>query len=406
MRVIFSTLPEEGQYGSWVTPGIIEPPEVRHIPLGLLSLATNSWDLCHPRIIDPFSDHWNIQQTIDAIEADRPDCIGFSCITRRTYALYELLKRTRARWKICGGPHCTYHAQELLEHGADTVFVGSLCEREFNKWVKNPVKGIIQCNTPINEISYPRRRLIDYQHYWFHGGKVMFEANNRMTMFTSVGCPNSCNFCSVQTHKVNFKMPEICISEMWDMKEMGCGSLHIMDDNFNINKNHINGVLDQMENSGWNTEWSFRGQVRFDLSVVPRMKKLGLKRVHVGIEALDDNILKWFNKHHRVSDIENFCSVMRENDVDLVAYFIIGTPVESEEYLKALPEKIKKLGISHPYMNLMYPMPDTKFYDDTYKSNADFWGEYFKNPVPDYQIPVPPPEKAMRLAEQIIKGAM
>ena len=66
MKVILSSLPEEGQYSSWITPGLIEPPDVRHIPLGLLSLQTAVWDICHPRIIDPFSDHWTIRETVTA----------------------------------------------------------------------------------------------------------------------------------------------------------------------------------------------------------------------------------------------------------------------------------------------------------------------------------------------------
>lgn len=409
MKIVLATLPHEGEYKSWITPGITEPKGLKNIPLGLVSLATNAAEGNKITILDAFSEGWGIEETANIINNERPDAIGFSTVTRRIYSLYQLIKNTSAKWKIAGGPHATYHAEQLIEKGIDTVFVGALADSEFTQWTKNPVKGIIQCNTDINKIKYPDRSIVDYENYFFKG-KVFFEANKRMPMFTSVGCPMRCKFCSVQSNKMHHKKANKVVEEMWYLKSIGVESIHFFDDNFNIDNKNVVEILDEMEKTGWNTEWSMRGQVKFDLSLISRMKKHGLKRIHVGIEALDNNILKWFNKKHAVDDVQKFCTAAKDSHIDILSYFIIGTPIESDEYIKSLPEKIRRLGINQPYINILFPQPDTEYYYELIKNNIykyDIWNEYFKNPKPNFEIPSPfekgKLETVMAKAEFIIK---
>lgn len=410
LSMVLSTLPTEGEYVNFATPAISDPHDVKYMPLGLLSLATNICGIAQPVILDPITDGWDIATTAQKINELDMEVVGFSAVSRRVYSLYKLLEITKTRpggWKIVGGPHATYHAQEILDHGADTVFVGQLAEHELYKWCLNPRKGIIQCNSDINEIAHPRRKILtDYEKYFYTGEKIFFKSIKRMHMFSSVGCPNACTFCSVQSHSVQRKRADLVLGEMWHLKSLGAESIHFMDDNMNTSAKHVAGILNEMEATGWSTEWSIRGQVKFDLSLVPRMKKNGMKRIHVGIESFNDESLKMFNKSHRKKDIEDFCRVMKENDVEVLAYIIIGVPGETEEYLDRMPETIRGLGIKHPFINVLYNMPDTELTnrDEKFKK---MWEDYFKNPVPNFVVPHPNGEdyKAMILnrAERIIK---
>ena len=409
MKIVLLTLPHEGEYKSWITPTITEPKGLKNIPLGLVSLATNAMECNEIIILDAFSEGWDIEETTKRINSESPDVIGFSVVTRRIYSLYQLIKNTTATWKIAGGPHATYHAEQLIEKGIDAVFVGPLADEEFSAWTKNPTKGIIKCNTDINKIKHPDRSLVDFESYFFKG-KVFFEANRRTPMFTSVGCPMGCKFCSVQSKKMYHKKAEKVMEEMWYLKSMRVESVHFFDDNFNIDNKNVAAILDEMGKTGWNTEWSMRGQVKFDLSLVPIMKKYGLKRIHVGIEAVDNDVLKWFNKKHTVDDIRQFCEVMSSNDIDILSYFIIGTPIEKKEYIDALPDIIRNLKIPQPYVNILFPQPDTEYYSDLVRDGIykyDIWEKYFENPTPDFEIPSPfepgKLENIMATADSIIK---
>lgn len=66
------------------------------------------------------------------------------------------------------------------------------------------------------------------------------------------------------------KLPEIVIDEMQYLYSVGCRSVHILDDNFNVNRNHIRGILDEMDKRDFVIKWSGRGQTKMDLSLTKR----------------------------------------------------------------------------------------------------------------------------------------
>jgi len=211
-------------------------------------------------------------------------------------------------------------------------------------------------------------------------------------MFSSVGCPNGCTFCTVQTKVVQFKRVDTVLNEMQYLYTLGCRSIHILDDNFNINSGHIKNILDAMDRRGFYCEWSGRGQVRMNLDLVKDLAEHGFKRIHAGIEALDNRILNYFNKHINIKHIQKFCKEMNRYDVDVLGYFILGSPVEPENYRRRLSDMIRELSIRYPYFNILFPEPCTEYYhqlirDGVYKK--DYWKDYMANPVPNYEIPYP-----------------
>ncbi len=214
----------------------------------------------------------------------------------------------------------------------------------------------------------------------------------RLSLFSSVGCPNKCNFCNVQSKKIQRKLPEIILNEMEYLYSIGSRSLHILDDNFNISSKHVKGILDEMDKKKFYVEWSGRGQTRMDLSLVSRLAEHKFKRIHVGIEALNDNILKSFRKNENLKDIKRFCNEMNKNNIDIVGYFIIGSPLETEEYLKQFPLRIKELGIKYPFFNILFPEPNTEYYYNLVNDghySRDYWKEYMDNPTSYFEIPYP-----------------
>ncbi len=390
-KVVLSTMPSEGEFVNWTTPKHFAPKAEKYLPLGILSLASNLDPDVDVVILDPSSEGWSISETIDRINHEEPDVLGLSVPTRRVYAMNKILAEASAPYKAVGGPHATYYPEQILRSGADAVFIGQLADREFREAVRTSPKGVIHCKTDINEIAFPRRDLLDVASY-FPRVNVLFKANHRLSMFSSVGCPNRCNFCNVQSKKVQRKSPKIVLDEMEYLLSLGCGSVHVLDDNFNVGASHVRGILDEMQMRGYHTEWSGRGQTRMDFGLVGRMAESGFKRIHVGFEALDDGILQFFGKNQSVEDIEKFCGVMNKYGIDILGYLISGSPVETEEYRRSLPGRIRSWGIKHPFFNILFPEPNTEYYrgllrDGTYKK--DHWAEYMANPTPNFEIPYP-----------------
>jgi radical SAM superfamily enzyme YgiQ (UPF0313 family) len=383
-------MPTEGEYHDWTTNKKFVVDKVnKFMPLGILSLATNIPEGHEVVILDPASYGWTIEETVQKIELEKPDILGLSVTNKRCYAMTQILAKTTCSYKNVGNAHTTYHSEDILGQGADAVFVGALADEEFNKAISAKPKGIIQCHTDINRIKFPSRTLLNVEDY-FAKSSVLFKANNRLPMFSSVGCLNRCTFCSVQSKTMHLKEASEVVKEMKYLQGLGCNSIHILDDNFNINKKHLVQILDEMERQKWVGEWSARGQARMDYSLIPRMKALGFARVHVGIEALDNDILKFFNKPETVEDVNKFCKAMTDSGIGIVGYFILGSPVETEEYRNTLAQRIRDLGIEMPLFNQLFPEPDTVYYKNLISAGMkDYWKDYFKNPTPDYVPPYP-----------------
>lgn len=393
MKIVLTTLPREGEFVNWTTSTRLAPIDVKYIPLGILSLASNLSKEHEVILLDPASNNLSINELAQQIQLLNPDVLGISVVTRRVYALYELLKKIKVKYIAAGGPHCTYYANDLLTQGVDVVFIGNLADQEFQTAMnlKELPKGVIRCNSDINIINFPNRELIDINKYMFHG-KVLFMADNRMSMFSSIGCPHQCTFCNVQSKKVCYKNSELVVKEMQYLQSIGCESVHILDDNFNINRKHLSGILNELEKKNWVGEWSGRGQVNMDLSLVSRMAETGFKRIHVGFEVLDDKILKWYQKPQNVAQISRFCESMGKHNIDILGYFIIGSPLETTEYLKSLPSQIRSLGIKYPFFNVLYPEPNTRYYSMLLQSGIykiDYWKKFMKTPTPEFEIPYP-----------------
>ena len=391
-KIVLTTLPAEGEFVNWQTPPFFHPTRVnKYMPLGILSLASNLPEHHEVTIFDPSSNGWTIEQTIERIEQEEPDILGISAITRRVYALGKILPKVSAPYKAVGGPHATYWARQILKAGADAVFVGALADLEFRYAVEDKPIGVIQCQTKINDIRFPRRELLDVDYY-FPKASVLFKAENRLPMFSSIGCPNRCNYCNVQSKQLQFKDPEIVVDEMQHLYSVGCRSVHILDDNFNINPNHLKGILDEMTRRNFHIEWSGRGQTKMDLRLVQQMAESGFKRIHVGIEALDDEILRYFNKNETVRDVEIFCAEIKKSGIEILGYFISGSPHDTAKYRAELPRRIRELGVNYPYFNILFPEPNTPYYQQLLDDGIytrDYWVEYMENPTPYYMIPYP-----------------
>jgi len=391
-KIVLATLPVEGEFVNWTTPKYFMPTKVnKYMPLGILSLASNLPKNQEVVILDASSEPWTIDETIQKIEEQKPDILGISATTRRIYAMNRILKETSVKYKVVGGPHTTHYPELTLKNGADAVFVGPLADLEFSQAIESEPKGIIHCKTGINQIKFADRTLLDIEKY-FPKESILFKAENRLPMFSSIGCPNKCNFCNVQSKKVQYKNPKTVVDEMQYLFSLGSRSVHVLDDNFNVNNKHLEGVINELEKRKINMEWSGRGQTKMNFDLVPRLSKTGFKRINVGIEAIDDSILKFLNKNETVVDIYKFCENMNKNGIDVLSYFIFGTPIETDKYLRGLPKKIEELGIKHSFLNILFPEPNTAYYESLLKEgfySKDLWKDFMLNPTPYFEIPYP-----------------
>lgn len=392
-KILLTVMPYEGEVQDRVTAKFYKNKAVKYMPLGVLSLAACIPDCYEVRVLDAASRGLSLDETLEEIEAYAPDILGLSVVTYRAWAMTQILKRASAPIKVVGGPHATKNHRAILRQGAHAVFVDD-AEVAFPKWLDAGCpKGVFlggQVN--LDSIPLPARHLLDFKDYTIEkNDDLLFDVGTlRLPMFSSKGCPYACTYCDVQQKTFNFKSAHRCVEEFQQLIDYGATSIHILDDAFNVNRARVSELTAEIKRANINIDWSARGTVEVRESVIAELAEAGCKRLHVGIESLDDDILATFKKSSRLKHIEQFAELCNKYGVAILGYFIIGAPGETSEYRRTLPERIKNLGIRMPFFNLLSPLAETPYYESLLaegKFDRDYWKEFCNDPVRDFIIP-------------------
>jgi radical SAM superfamily enzyme YgiQ (UPF0313 family) len=386
-------MPYEGEVMDRVTPKFYKNSAVKYMPLGVLSIAACVPDKYQVEVLDSASLGLSLDETIERIETIAPDVLGLSVLTYRAWAMIQVLERTTASIKVVGGPHATFNHDVIFKQGADAVFVGD-AERTFPKWLDDGCpKGIFKSpQVELDSLPFPARHLMDLKDYEIEANDdLLFNVGNlRLPMYSSKGCPLKCIYCDVQQKVFNFKSPERCVEEFQELIRLGATSIHILDDAFNIMKERISTMSKALVDNDIKVDWSARGTVETREQVIADLGAAGCKRLHVGIEHLEDEVLEYFKKAQRFKQIDRFAQLCGQHDITILGYFIIGAPMETEDYRKNLPQMIEDLNIKIPYFNLLAPLAETPYYYELLQSGVlerDYWAEFCANPVKDFEMP-------------------
>lgn len=409
-RILLAVMPYDGEVMDRITPKFYKNKAVKYMPLGVLSIAANLTDEHEVHVLDAASLNLSLDETIARIEAYAPDILGLSVVTYRAWAMTQILARTSAPVKVVGGPHATNNARSILALGADAVFVGD-AELTFPQWLRDgcPSGIVTSAPVPLDGLRFPARRLMSLDDYRIEPNEdMLFNVGAlRLPMYSSKGCPHKCIYCDVQQKTYNFKSAARCAEEFLELIDLGVTSIHILDDAFNIRRDRVIELCAEIRKNRIDVDWSARGTVEVHEEVIAALAEAGCRRLHVGIESLDDATLTYFKKGCRFEQIERFAGLCRKYHIDIIGYFIIGVPGETEEYRRTLPYRVADLGIRYPYFNIMSPLAETPFYDSMRAQGVisrDVWAEFAANPVPDFVIPAVRSDDEERHLQRTIDG--
>ncbi len=418
MKILLVNTPKEAEVVEGTTPGYLLYDFANYPPLGLLSIAAGVDSRHDIKVLDAVTKGMGIADTVEYIKDYKPDILGFSMVSRRLYPVTAICRQVKEIMPevttIVGGPHPNEFGMETINLGASDYVMSGYCEFTFPQFVE-AIDAIKQGADPASELPkipglfyrqdgkvmnnpedpkpaslddhpFPRRDLVDLGDYFTAADKT-----GMTTMFTSRGCPFKCTFCDVMEKKYHYKSKERIVDEMEYIKSLGIDEIHIFDDTFNLNKKRVMEMCEEILRRGVKISWTARVRANpLDREMLTLMKKAGLSRVHAGIESLDPKALEAMKKQITLEDIKEFFTVCNELKVATLCYMILGFPEEDAEYRRNFVKNLMKLKPTYIYINILYPLAKTQLYYDHLESGfyeKDHWGEFFKNPIPNFQLP-------------------
>lgn len=330
--------------------------------------------------------------TLDIKEILDADLIGISTITptaTRTYKLISDIKSKKIDIPIVvGGPHATFCSDEVLDNGADFVIRGE-GEKSILELVTcledgedlNNIKGLSFKEDGINHHNPPSDFISDLDNLPFLDWTVLkdYQKINYIPIQTSRGCPYDCKFCSVIKmfgRQYRFKSADYVLDELKYQLDFFADTrakkLFFYDDNFSSNKNRIKDILGKIIKKGIEMPTWF-SQERLDISndkeLLELMYETGCRRVCVGIESINPETLKEYNKKQDVDEIRESILKFHKNKLALHGMFVLGGENDDINTIKDTMKFIIKNSIDTVQLLILTPLPGTEVYENLNNAN-------------------------------------
>jgi len=204
--------------------------------------------------------------------------------------------------------------------------------------------------TPILSVDHVKRTA---------GAQASFDAGR--------GCPFSCSFCTiinVQGRRSRFRSADDVERIVRAHLRRGIRRLFVTDDNFARNRNW-ESILDRL------IELKERDRLVFNLVLqvdtqchsipgfIAKAARAGVKRVYIGLEAIDPENLEVANKpQNRISDYRAMLLAWRGVGVCTVAGYIIGFPGDTPDSVVADIRRIRReLPVDLLHFLVLTPLP-------------------------------------------------
>ncbi len=396
------------------TPTYVSEERGFNPPLGLLYLAgyLKQHSQHHVFGLDAQAERLTYDnQFIKRILQMSPELVG---ITAMTFTMIDVLKtidliksaekELNKRIKIVlGGPHVHLFPQETinlpgvdylikgegekpffelleaLEKNQDISQINGLVFKQDNQVIDNPVNQLIN---NLDEIPFPDRQLLPIEKY----NSVL--SNNRIvtTMFTSRGCPFQCAFCD-RPHlgkKFRARSAQNVVDEMEECLNLGIEEILVYDDTFTVNKQRTLDICDEILKRNLKFVWDIRARVdTVDKEILEKLKQAGCDRIHFGVEAGTEKILKVLNKGIYLDQVEQTFKQAKQVGIERLAYFMIGSPQETREDINQTIQFAKKIDPDYVSASVLTPYPATQVYEWALRDGVikyDYWKEFAKSP--------------------------
>lgn len=390
-------------------PVIIEEERGYSPPLGLLYIAASLEESTGHRVsvLDAQVEKLDYDQIESRIRKLSPDVVGIAAMTLTLLDVIktvETVKRVNRNTQvIIGGPHVHMFPEETINlSGVDYLILGEgeyafreLLDRIGDSKALKAVKGVVFkedgniINTGLRDfiddldaLPFPARHLTPYKKYY----SLMAKRKPVTTMFTSRGCPYQCTFCDRPHLGKRFRARSAgnIVNEMQECTKMGIHELLIYDDTFNVDKRRVIEICDEIKTRKLDLTWSIRARINnIDETLLRKLKSAECERIHYGVEAGTDKILRVLNKGITVAQVKRVFKETKKAGITTLGYFMLGCPGENLDDIHKTMKLMKDLEPDFVHITILTPFPGTKIYSEALSRGiikGDVWREFARHP--------------------------
>jgi len=326
------------------------------------------------------------------LEEISPDIVGVSGITPFLSAAtktVQIAKKVNPQVvTVVGGTHFTLNAKQSLMDYPEIDYVvlgeGEITLLELVKALQDGLdrskeKGIAFRDGKRIRIT-PQRPLIEdldtlpmpaYHKLPMEKYRFVVWGSEICVMSSSRGCPFNCRFCTerkIWRNRWRGRSASKLVDEMELLnKKYGVKIIWFGDDCFNLNRKRNEQFLEELEQRKLDMQWYIESRVDTllrDADLVPRMARLGLFHVLLGVESSSEYDLKYLKKNISLRETKKAVALLKQNDIIAHTNFIVGLPHDTRKSIRRTVAFAKSLDPDVAVFVPLTPFPGTDLYDE------------------------------------------
>jgi radical SAM superfamily enzyme YgiQ (UPF0313 family) len=162
---------------------------------------------------------------------------------------------------------------------------------------------------------------------------------------------------------VRFRSPEDVLEEIEQLVALGVRDIHMYADLFTLNRDHVMGICEGIQERGLKIRWTCNSRVDFvDRPMLQAMANSGCWMISWGIESGDETMLRRMHKGVTTDQVERALRWSKEAGIMNWGYFIIGLPGETEASIRTTINFAKRLPLDLALFHIAAPHPGTPFF--------------------------------------------
>lgn len=316
-----------------------------------------------------------------------PEYVGLSMMSLDVYQHYTLAKEIKTLFPdvrvVAGGAHISFVQAKALEdclaidfgvvYEGEQTIVELLDGRPYHD-----IKGLLY-RTKTGEILYTGHRQfmehLDQLQFPRYRKFKLGRYGRKVALTSSRGCPFNCTFCGAflsMGKRWRARSAQNLNAEIQFWHNKGYKHFDFIDSNFFMSKQRVLELCDCIEETNTSITISSDGMRAKDADreLLARLKKYGLKRIAIGFESANDDILQSIKKGETVAELEACLQLLDELDIAVIAFFIIGLPGETPQHvLNSFKLAMKYHNICNAFFFNPNPLPGTELYLSAKENN-------------------------------------
>lgn len=240
-----------------------------------------------------------------------------------------------------------------------------------------------------NELPMPAWDLLPMYKYRAHNWHCFGQINERSpygVIYTSLGCPFSCEFCCINAifgkHMIRYRNPKNVVEEIdFLVKKFYIKNFKIIDEMFGLKESHVIELCDLLIERNYNLNiWAYARVDTLTPLMLNKMKHAGINWLGIGFEsgnkAIRDRSSKGKFSNEKIREI---VKRIHENNINIGGNFIFGLPDDTLETMQETLDMAKELNCEYTNFYVVMAYPGSKLYEESLGNNIqlpDSWEGY------------------------------